>query len=126
MRFWFAFAPAIVLASSLTAQQPPPDVPRCPFKAPREDCATMPRMKFTPEPDYPESVRRKRIQGTVFLGITIQPDGSVDDVKVTKSLEKSLDKQAIKTVRTWKFEPSMYEGKPIPYSTTVEVSFRLY
>lgn len=125
VRFFFSALLVIGMAQGLGAQ-PPQDIPHCPFKAPRDDCATVPKATFTPQPNFSDYARKKRLEGNVILSLTVLSDGTVDDVKVTRSLEKSLDEQAIKTVRTWKFEPSMYQGKPISYSTAVEVNFRLY
>jgi protein TonB len=62
----------------------------------------------------------------VRLDIVVTTDGTVSDVKVTKSLDKTLDKEAVQTVRTWKFLPAMKAGKPVPFKTDVAISFRLF
>src|SRR5215475_13149791 len=109
-----------VIAPTLQAQQPPPETPTCPIKDPRPDCRTAPRATYSPNPEYSEYARKKRLRGSVILSLTVQPDGSVADVKVERTLEKSLDAKAIEAVRTWRFEPSMYEGHAIAYPTKVE------
>ena len=110
----------------LVAQQPPPDTPTCPFKEPREDCKTLPRAIYSPNPMYSEYARKHRLRGTVLLSVVVQPDGTADDVKVSRSLEQSLDAKAIEAVRTWRFEPSRYAGHAIAYPLTIEVTFKLY
>jgi TonB family protein len=50
----------------------------------------------------------------------------VRDLKVTKNLDEDLDKQALKAVSTWKFEPATKDGKPMAVHLPVEVTFRLY
>ena len=50
----------------------------------------------------------------------------INGVKVVKSLEPTLDANAIEAVKTWKFEPAMKDGKPVAVQINVEVSFRLY
>lgn len=37
-----------------------------------------------------------------------------------------LDESAIASVGTWRFEPAMRNGTPIPMQLTVEVTFKLY
>jgi protein TonB len=36
-----------------------------------------------------------------------------------------LDEKAIETVRNWKFEPAMLNGKPVAVEIKPEVNFRL-
>ena len=67
---------------------------------------TLPKPTFMPQPEYTESARKKKINGTVVVTMIVTPEGKVRAVKVTKSLDKDLDKQAIATVGTWKFEPA--------------------
>ena len=51
---------------------------------------TPPHPVFTPDPDYPESLRKGKhmTQGTCVLGITVDKEGLVRDVHVTRSLDK--------------------------------------
>ena len=85
-----------------------------------------PRAVFAPEPEYSEEARKAKYQGTCVLWLVVGPDGRPRDVKVTRSLGLGLDEKAIETVRTWKFEPAMKDGKPVAVQISVEVDFRLY
>lgn len=85
-----------------------------------------PRPIHTPEPEYSESTRRARIEGTVRLDVIVGPDGRVRDAFVISSLEPSLDANAIKAVKTWTFEPATKDGKPLPVELTIEVSYKLH
>jgi protein TonB len=84
-----------------------------------------PRGVSMPEPEYSDHARRKKISGSVLVGMLVEPDGTVRDVKVTKSLEKSLDQQAIAAVRKWKFEPGTKDGQPVAVHVDAEVTFRI-
>ena len=57
----------------------------------------------------------------------VLPDGSVGDVKVTKSLDPifGLDQEAIKAARMWRFSPGMRQGQPVPVIITIELTFTL-
>ncbi len=85
-----------------------------------------PKAVFAPEPEYSEEARKAKYQGTCVLWLVVGPDGRPRDVKVTRSLGLGLDEKAIETVRTWKFEPAMKDGKPVAVQISVEVDFRLY
>ena len=73
-------------------------------------------------PPYPEAARAERRRGQLYLSILVNPDGSVTDVRITKSLDELLDKLAVETVRTWRFKVSS-GGKPTNFSVTL--SFRI-
>ena len=85
-----------------------------------------PKSVSAPNPEYTEKARKKKLNGSVTVAMIVTPEGNVRDVKVIKSLEKDLDKQALAAVSTWKFEPATKDGKPVPVHLKVEVDFRLY
>lgn len=77
---------------------------------------------YQPWPPYPEAARANRIRGQLYLSVVVDPDGSVSDVRITKSLDELLDKSAVETVRTWRFKVSPV-GKPTSFFVTL--SFRI-
>jgi TonB family protein len=85
-----------------------------------------PKPLSTPNPEYTDKARKKKLNGTVLVAMIVTPDGKVRDPKVTKSLDKGLDKQALAAVRTWKFEPATKDGVPVSVHVKAEVDFRLY
>jgi TonB family protein len=86
---------------------------------------TLPKPVFMPGPDYSEKARKKKLSGSVVVAMIVTPEGNVRDLKVIKSLDKDLDKQALAAVSTWKFEPATRDGKPVAVHLTTEVDFRL-
>src|SRR4029077_6089784 len=48
------------------------------------------RANYRVWPEYPEDARAAKIEGTVELSAMVQPDGSVQDVQVTKSVYPSI------------------------------------
>jgi len=85
-----------------------------------------PKPVYTPDPEYTERARKKKIHGAVLLEMIVTAEGKVRDLKVTKSLDLGLDKQALAAVSTWKFEPATKDGKPVAVRLRTEVDFRLY
>jgi protein TonB len=73
---------------------------------------------------YPEQARKKDIQGTVTLDVLINPNGSVKSVKVTDG-PKELTKAAVNSVKHWRYQPVLLNGKPVEVETTVGVGFKL-
>jgi TonB family protein len=95
-------------------------------KAGEEEPGVAPPMAvYKPEPDYTEEARDAKLEGTVLLSVTVAADGTVTDVKVTRSLGKGLDESAVKRVKTWKFLPATKAGKPVAWTGAIEVAFQM-
>jgi periplasmic protein TonB len=88
---------------------------------------TSPRVIREVKPSYTGEAMRARIQGLVTMEAVVMPDGSVGNVQITKSLDSSfgLDKEAIKTVKQWRFEPGRRLGQPVPVLIVIEMTFTL-
>lgn len=78
-----------------------------------------------PNPRYPEEARRNCIQGVVNLHLLVAKDGTVKSLKVTSG-NPLLAKASEETVKHWKFEPTLVNGKSVEVETNVEITFVLY
>jgi protein TonB len=76
-------------------------------------------------PQYPEAARAAGTQGTVQLQALVKKDGTVRDVRVTRSIP-GLDEAAMACVRQWTFKPGMAEGKPVEAWVGIPLNFRLH
>ena len=75
---------------------------------------------------YPFYARQHDIQGTVMLGFVIKKDGSLKDLKVIKSVDSQLDKEAMRVMSNSKgWQPGIYYGKPANIYYTLPVTFAL-
>ena len=81
------------------------------------------RMIHHVEPKYSEDARDKKIEGTVLLSATIDPNGLPQDIQVTKPLFPSLDANAVEALRQSRFRPYMKDGQPISKRITAEMHF---
>jgi|SRR5579863_354984 len=87
--------------------------------------APPPRAVFAPDPAYSEEARKAHYDGTCVLWMIVGTDGRAHDIKVARQLGRGLDEKAIEAVKEWKFEPAMYQGKPVATKINVEITFRL-
>lgn len=100
--------------------------PRWDENVPGVNGVTLPKCVYCPAARYSEQARKKKITGSVLLRIQITVDGEVGDVEVKKSLEPSLDQEAISAVRNWKFDPAKdANGVPVEVHMPVQMSFRM-
>jgi len=88
---------------------------------------TLPTVLREVKPAYTADAMRAKVQGSVWLECIVMPDGSVGDVKVTRSLDPifGLDQEAIKAAKMWKFRPGMRQSEPVPVIITIELTFTL-
>lgn len=75
---------------------------------------------------YPVDAVKDRIQGRVILTFTVEKDGRLTDIKVAKSVSPSLDKEALRMVKSMpRWIPGMQDGKKVRAKYTLPISFKL-
>jgi len=75
---------------------------------------------------YPKIAQDNSIQGKVYVNFVVNGDGSVSDAKVARSVDPSLDKEALRVVNNLpKWKPGKQRGKPARVLYTVPINFVL-
>ena len=75
---------------------------------------------------YPAVAQENCVQGRVVVSFVVEKDGHISDVTVLRSVDPSLDKEAIRVVRNMpRWTPGKQEGEPVRVRYNVPVSFRL-
>ena len=75
---------------------------------------------------YPVIAQENGIQGRVICQFVVNRDGSIVDVEVVRSVDPSLDREAIRVIKSMpKWNPGMQRGKPVRVKYTLPVNFRL-
>ena len=76
--------------------------------------------------DYPEIAKENGVQGKVILQFTVNPDGSVSNVKVLRGVDSSLDKEAVRVVsKSPKWKPGKQRDRAVKVTYTFPVIFQL-
>ena len=75
---------------------------------------------------YPTNAAKNNIQGRVIVQFVVNKDGSVGEVKVVRSVDKDLDKEAVRVIKSLpKFTPGRQNGKAVSVWYTLPVTFKL-
>lgn len=75
---------------------------------------------------YPPIAEENGIQGRVICTFVVERDGSVTDVRIAKSVDPSLDKEAQRVVSAMpKWIPGKQNGQSVRVKYTLPVTFRL-
>ena len=75
---------------------------------------------------YPVVAEENGVQGRVVCTFVVEKDGSITDVRVVKSVDPSLDKEAMRVVKSMpKWIPGKQNGSAVRVKYTVPVTFRL-
>jgi len=75
---------------------------------------------------YPVVAEENGIQGRVVATFVVERDGSITDVKIVKSVDPSLDKEAVRVLKAMpKWIPGKQNGQAVRVKYTVPVTFRL-
>ena len=85
---------------------------------------TKPRVLSRSPMQYPESAMQQNIKGYVVLNLLIDIDGSVETAKVLQSSPAGVfDAAALSGIRSWRFSPGKYQGKPVKVWAKQKVRF---
>ena len=75
---------------------------------------------------YPSIAQDNGIQGRVMVQFTVNKDGSIVEPKVMRSVDTSLDNEAMRVIKSMpKWNPGKQRGKAVRVRYTVPVLFRL-
>ena len=75
---------------------------------------------------YPEIAKENGVQGRVTLQFTVNPDGTVSNVKVLRGVDSSLDKEAVRVVSSSpKWKPGKQRDRAVKVTYTFPVIFQL-
>jgi protein TonB len=75
---------------------------------------------------YPVIAAENGVQGRVIVQFVVEKDGSITDVKVAKSVDPSLDKEAARVVGSMPhWIPGKQNGSAVRVKYTVPVTFKL-
>lgn len=75
---------------------------------------------------YPVDAQESGIQGRVICQFVIDENGQVNDVKVVRGVDASLDAEAIRVIKAMpKWTPGMHRGKNVSVQYTLPINFRL-
>ena len=75
---------------------------------------------------YPQIARETGIQGRVFVGFVVEPDGSVSNVKILRGIGGGCDEEAMRVIKSLpKWKPGKQRGKAVRVSYQIPVVFKL-
>jgi protein TonB len=76
------------------------------------------------DPKYPPALAKAKVEGDVVLYAIIRRDGSVDSIEVVRSVDPTLDQNAMEALARWKFRAAQREGHAVELAALVRIPFR--
>jgi protein TonB len=78
-----------------------------------------------PSPDF-TALGHVRVAGIPIVSAVIAADGTVEQVRVVRSVHPDLDRAIVAAIEQWRFRPATLHGKPVAvhYSLTVHIRLR--
>ena len=75
---------------------------------------------------YPPNAARRNVQGRVVMTFVVDKTGKVGEIKVAQSVDKELDKEAIRVCKLLPdFFPACMNGEPVSVWFTLPITFKL-
>lgn len=93
---------------------------------PEEAGGAEPAVIWKGELEYPSAAADEGVEGVVVLKVLVTEAGKVSDVQIAESSgDRRLDAAAKRWVKTWRYRPAMWDGKPRAVWTYATVRFVL-
>lgn len=87
---------------------------------------TPPRELYFPEPKYPVTAKKRRLEGSVVLEISIDNAGNITNMEILRSSgHGSLDNAALSVKDKLKYAPAFKDGEAIEFTLTKTITFVL-
>ena len=75
---------------------------------------------------YPAIAKEYNITGKVYISFIVDKQGSVTNVKVVRGVDKNLDEEAVRVVKSLpKYKPGKQRGKPVRVMFKSPINFTL-
>lgn len=115
--------PAAPATSSVSSAQSAQSSPSAPSSS-GSDADVIPLNEVLPV--YPDSARRRGIEGYVQLAFTITAEGRVENVRVLESSPaRVFDREARRAALRWRFAPRTENGQLVAREAVKKLEFRL-
>jgi len=92
-----------------------------------ESCGALELYKYVNEnAKYPSRAKEYNITGKVYVSYIIDKSGSVTNVKIVRGVDKDLDAEAVRLVKSFPiFKPGKQSGKSVRVMFTIPINFTL-
>src|SRR5205085_10991238 len=84
---------------------------------------TAPRLLAQTTPRYTADALLRRVQGTVSLDVVVARDGTPANIRIVRSLDRDLDREAVEALGQWRFIPGTLGGRPVDVEVVVMIDF---
>lgn len=75
---------------------------------------------------YPESSKSMGVEGVVNVQFTVNPDGTLSDIKIVRMVDPDLEKEAIRIVKKMPaWQPAEKDGTAVASTAKVAIHFVL-
>jgi TonB family protein len=75
---------------------------------------------------YPESARKDKVEGTVYVTFIVEKDGSLSNVRILRGVRKDLDEVALRVINSMPlWEPGTQRGEPVRVQFNMPIKFKL-
>jgi protein TonB len=106
----------VAAAARGAASVPPPATRAGPAPEPpviRLPAGMLPKRIAGEPPAYPEAARRLKLEGRVAVDMVIDEAGQPTQIRILESAGEVLDAAVLEALRSWRYEPTLQDGRPV-------------
>ncbi|HUP30857.1 MAG TPA: energy transducer TonB [Usitatibacter sp.] len=118
--------PVVTPPPTITTQSTTPPPPQMVIQPPAPPVVAQPAVRreykaaYRVEPSFPPQAIRQGLNGRVIAHVVVTPAGSVSEVRIISSTNRLFDREVIRALSQWKFNP-----EPVGFIGEYEIVFSL-
>jgi TonB family protein len=86
------------------------------------DGVSMPKCTYMPSPPT-EEARKFQLSGSISVDAVLNSEGKLENVRIIRGLPNGLNEATLATMKTWRCNPALKDGKPVFTLVQFEVHF---
>jgi len=86
-----------------------------------------PKLVSSPKPEYPPMARKLGVQGVVTVGVLVDENGQVQDVRMEEPIPQKvgINEAAVAAARSVRYQPATKEGVRVKMWTRLRIPFKM-
>jgi TonB family protein len=96
------------------------------YRVAKGDEVIPPSLIHATDPAFTDAARAQHYQGTVVVGLVVNPYGRPQSTEILRPIGMGLDENAVAAVNQYEFKPATYQGNPVPVHICGEVTYRIW
>ena len=81
------------------------------------------RAIYQPPPQYPDSLKKRNINGQVTVKFLVDSSGETEDIEIIESSHRGFNRAVLSAIAEWKFESNIKSSSKVKSEMQITIKF---